>query len=355
MLRSGSPRSGRRPTRPPASGPAASATPRTTSRRWLRLASRSAASTLSVARRVAAWTRSLNSAARSAGSGTASTVPSSAVATVRSSSTRQSVPMPRQSHWNAPTHAVHARRGSRPSSSPFCPSVSRIAWPMQSGTGRGEVRGEGQPPARWPCRRARAARQRQPGLRPRLRPASAEPGLPWNTMLAAPVPRTIPNQASSGSRRTPRRPPPTPAASCPGIRPSNPSSRAAGLPPAACRYGRRAVRPAGQRPAGLDEPVEPPLRRRGPACSAGEKLVVDTSAENAATSAALAGRDPHPGRHRRDVVVAASAHGEVGEVPRHVQGGVARRLRHQGGQHVGPGGAVSTDRRCRPGRSPAPR
>jgi hypothetical protein len=43
-----------------------------------------------------------NAAARSAGRATMSTVPSIAVAILRSSSTFQFVPTPRQSHWNFP-------------------------------------------------------------------------------------------------------------------------------------------------------------------------------------------------------------------------------------------------------------
>jgi hypothetical protein len=61
-----------------------------------------------------------------------STVPSSADETVRSSSTRQSVPTPRQSQVNAPVQLCTARMNTG-ASSPFCPSVNRIAWRTASG------------------------------------------------------------------------------------------------------------------------------------------------------------------------------------------------------------------------------
>ena len=51
---------------------------------------------------------------------------------MRSSSTRQSVPTPRQSQVNTPTQLRTARRNSG-ALSPFCPSVSRIAWRTASG------------------------------------------------------------------------------------------------------------------------------------------------------------------------------------------------------------------------------
>jgi hypothetical protein len=66
------------------------------------------------------------SAARSAGSATMSTVPSSADAMARSSSTRQSVPTPRQSQVNRPTTASRADWNTA-TRSPFWPSVSRMA------------------------------------------------------------------------------------------------------------------------------------------------------------------------------------------------------------------------------------
>ena len=66
------------------------------------------------------------SAARSAGSATMSTLPSRADAMARSSSTRQSVPTPRQSQVNRPTTASSAAWNTA-CRSPFCPSVSRMA------------------------------------------------------------------------------------------------------------------------------------------------------------------------------------------------------------------------------------
>ena len=64
---------------------------------------------------------------------------------MRSSSTRQSVPTPRQSQVNTPTQLRTARRNSGVLS-PFCPSVSRIAWRTASG-----------------CRSARSRAAEQPG------------------------------------------------------------------------------------------------------------------------------------------------------------------------------------------------
>ena len=67
------------------------------------------------------------SAARPAGSGTMSTLPSSAVATLRNSSTTQSVPTPRQSQLNDPSHSRIAAASWSADSCSFLPSVSKIA------------------------------------------------------------------------------------------------------------------------------------------------------------------------------------------------------------------------------------
>jgi hypothetical protein len=71
--------------------------------------------------------RRRNSASMSSGDGMMSTVPISADAILRSSETIQSVPTPRQSAWNCPTHARMAS-SSRWGSSRFSPSVRRMAW-----------------------------------------------------------------------------------------------------------------------------------------------------------------------------------------------------------------------------------
>ena len=81
---------------------------------------------------IAALMIARKSAARSAGSATMSTVPSSADAIARSSSTRQSVPTPRQSQVNRPTTASSADWNT-PVDSPFWPSVSRMAWRRRPG------------------------------------------------------------------------------------------------------------------------------------------------------------------------------------------------------------------------------
>ena len=68
-----------------------------------------------------------NSAAISSGAGMRSTVPSSAEAMPRTSSTRHWSPTPRQSHWKAPMQdwtAACSEAGVSPS---LTPSVSRIA------------------------------------------------------------------------------------------------------------------------------------------------------------------------------------------------------------------------------------
>ena len=72
------------------------------------------------------------SARRSSGAATMSTEPSSAFATDLSSSTRQSVPTPRQSHWNAPWQ-VSSAAARYSADSPFIPSVSRMAWRIAPG------------------------------------------------------------------------------------------------------------------------------------------------------------------------------------------------------------------------------
>jgi hypothetical protein len=67
------------------------------------------------------------SAARPAGSGTMSTVPSSALETVRSSRTSQSVPTPRQSQLNTPSHWPSSATSCSGVSCWFLPSVSKMA------------------------------------------------------------------------------------------------------------------------------------------------------------------------------------------------------------------------------------
>ena len=67
------------------------------------------------------------SAASPAGSGTMSTVPSRVVETVRSSLTSQSVPTPRQSQLNTPSHWRSSAASRSGVSCWFLPSVSKMA------------------------------------------------------------------------------------------------------------------------------------------------------------------------------------------------------------------------------------
>ena len=74
------------------------------------------------------------SAASPAGSGTMSTVPSSAVEIRRISLTSQSVPTPRQSQLNTPSHRLdRLRRAGLGVSCWFLPSVSRMACRSAAG------------------------------------------------------------------------------------------------------------------------------------------------------------------------------------------------------------------------------
>ncbi len=76
---------------------------------------------------MAASITSVKSAAMAAGSAMMSTLPSRLVATLRSSLTTQSVPTPRQSHWNRPWADSRARSRSASVSLSSLPSVSRMA------------------------------------------------------------------------------------------------------------------------------------------------------------------------------------------------------------------------------------
>jgi hypothetical protein len=67
------------------------------------------------------------SAASPDGSGTMSTLPSSAVEIVRSSLTSQSVPTPRQSQLKMPSHSRMAAASCSGVSCWFLPSVSKMA------------------------------------------------------------------------------------------------------------------------------------------------------------------------------------------------------------------------------------
>ena len=109
---------------------------------------------------------SSKSAARPAGSTTMSTLPSSAVEILRSSPTSQSVPTPRQSQRNVPSHRLIAAASSSGVSCWFLPSVSKIACRSVAGRRREDLVGQPQPLAdRGPAVGPQLA-QRRLGLRP---------------------------------------------------------------------------------------------------------------------------------------------------------------------------------------------